>query len=53
MKEGDPALQSAYITVDVLNVVFPADHSLIIECDQSMVGNAMVAGEGFIPAVAV
>jgi len=53
MKTRHPALQSTDITVDVLNVVFLADRSLIIECDQSVVGNAMLTGKGFIPAVAI
>jgi len=53
MEASDPALQSADITVDVLNVVFIAYYSLIVVRDQSMVGNAVVAGESFILAVAV
>ncbi len=53
MKAPHPSLQAAHIAVHVLNVVFLADHSLIIEYDQSMVGNPVVAGEGFILAVPV
>jgi hypothetical protein len=51
IKVRHPSLQPADITVDVLDVVFLANHSLIIECDQSMMSNAMVGREGFIPAV--
>ena len=53
MKPRHPALQSTHITVYILYVVFLADHSLIIECDQSVVGNTLVLGEGFVPAVTI